>query len=61
MESFGRKPGVHKSAFGEFELGFGFYGRPGYSLSWTQTKSADHWELPLVPSCDTSRCLLYDY
>lgn len=34
----GENQGVHKSAFGEFELGFGFYGRPGCSLIWTQTK-----------------------
>lgn len=39
----GANQGVHKSAFGEFQLGFGFYGRPGCSLSWTQTKSADLW------------------
>ena len=51
----GRKPGVHISAFGEIELGFGFYGRPGCSLSWTQTKSADPWSLRLVPSCGTRR------
>lgn len=35
----GENQGAHKSAFGEFQLGFGFYGRPGRSLSWTQTKS----------------------